>query len=254
METLKKNIGAVLLLLLISIVPAGAKAAGEGGYRMRSVDIDLADRAALQRGAKYFINYCLSCHSASYMRYKRMATDLGLTDKEVEQDLMFATDKIGSTMTVAMPPAGAKKWFGAAPPDLSVRARARGTDWIYNYLLSFYLDSSRPTGVNNITFPNTAMPDVLWELQGLQEPEYEEVTDAAGNKHRVIQDLKLAHKGEMNPAEYRRTVKDIVTFLAYVGEPAQLIRYNVGIWVLLFLALFFAVSYGLYKEYWKDVH
>lgn len=244
---------AAVLVLAPALVAGGALAA-ETGYTMRSANVDLGDRASLQSGAKYFMNYCLSCHSANYMRYKRMARDLGLTDQEVEQNLMFASDKIGSTMTVALQPEQGKKWFGAPPPDLSVRARARGADWIYNYLLTFYLDPSRPWGVNNVVFPNTAMPDVVWHLQGLQKADFKTVKNADGQDQQVLEKLEITQPGTLNPAQYRRAVRDITAFLVYVGEPAKLVRYGIGGWVLLFLALFFVLSYVLYKEYWKDVH
>jgi ubiquinol-cytochrome c reductase cytochrome c1 subunit len=204
------------------------------------------DLPALQNGAKVFVNYCLNCHSASYMRYNRLR-DIGLTEQQIKDNLMFASDKVGELMTVGMRRAEAKQWFGAAPPDLTVIARARasefgsGSDWLYTYLRGFYRDDARPTGWNNTVFANVGMPHVLWELQGEQ---------VMGADHK----LTLAKPGLMNKAEYDAMVADLVGFLNYIGEPVQNFRKELGVIVLIALAILFVFSYALKREYWKDIH
>lgn len=209
----------------------------------------VSDKAALQNGAKLFVNYCQSCHSASYMRYKNL-TALGLTEEQVKENLMLAGDKIGDLMTVAARYDEQKKWFGATPPDLTIVARARGdagapkagADWLYTYLRTFYRDDARPTGWNNVAFAAVGMPHVLWELQGTQVMNHE-----SGK-------LELAVPGKMSPAEYDKAVSDLVGFMVWMGEPQQEFRQTLGIFVLLFLAVLFVVAYALKKEYWKDIH
>jgi ubiquinol-cytochrome c reductase cytochrome c1 subunit len=204
------------------------------------------DQAALQHGAKIFVNYCLNCHSASYMRYNRLQ-DIGLTDQQIKDNLMFAADKVGEPMTIAMRRADAKAWFGAAPPDLTVIARARasefgsGADWLYTYLRSFYRDESRPTGWNNTVFENVGMPHALWDLQGEQ---------VMGADHR----LKLAKPGKLKAAEYDAAVADLVAYLSYMGEPVATFRKSLGVVVLIALTVLLVFSYALKREYWKDVH
>jgi ubiquinol-cytochrome c reductase cytochrome c1 subunit len=204
------------------------------------------DYAALQNGAKVFVNYCLNCHSASYFRYNRLM-DIGLTEQQIKDNLLFTAEKVGEPMTIAMRRADAKLWFGAAPPDLTVIARARasefgsGSDWLYTYLRGFYRDDSRPTGWNNTVFANVGMPHVLWELQGEQ---------AMGADHK----LALAKPGLLKPAEYDAMVADLVGFLAHMGEPMANFRKQLGVVVLIFLAILFVFSYALKREYWKDVH
>lgn len=242
---------------------------------------DLSDKASLQRGAKLFVNYCVSCHSARFMRYNRMGQDLGLSEQQIENNLLFAADKVVDKMDVAMPSDKAATWFGVAPPDLSVVARARGADWLYSYLVTFYKDDDpgRPFGVNNVVFSEVAMPHVLWPEQGVQEyvrgerpdgveSDHLHALEAAGediilHKTLTLSDgshveasdrLKVVQAGAMEPGQFRKAVRDLVNFLVYLGEPAQLVRYDIGIWVLVFLAVLFVLSYGLYKEYWKDVH
>jgi ubiquinol-cytochrome c reductase cytochrome c1 subunit len=212
----------------------------EGGTKLMQANVDIANTISLQNGAKLFINYCVSCHSAEYMRYNRMAKDLGLSDDMVKKNLMFASDKIGDTMTIAMRPDDAEQWFGVRPPDLSVIARSKGVDYLYSFLNGFYVDPSRPTGVNNHYYPNTAMPHVLWELQGLQ--------DQHGDAHQTSSD------GEMTPVQYQQATRDLVAFLDYVGEPAKLVRYKIGFWVIAFLLVLFLVACMVKKEYWKDIH
>lgn len=248
----KRIIASFLLLLL----PVAGFASGASIPLMRA-DNDVSDKVSLQRGARYFVNYCLSCHSAKYMRYNRMGADLGISEDQIIANLLFAGDKTGETMTVALSADQGKKWFGKAPPDLSVVARSKGPDWIFTFLLSFYEDNdpSRPFGVNNTVLPATAMPAVLSGLQGIQVlVETESGADDAHHDGSDLPTFELKRQGTMNPAEYRKTVRDLVNFLDYMGEPAQLIRGKVGVWVLLFLAFFTWLARALYKEYWKDVH
>lgn len=204
------------------------------------------DYAALQHGAKIFVNYCLNCHSASYMRYNRLR-DIGLTEAQIKENLMFAADKVGEPMTIAMRRADAKAWFGAAPPDLTVIARARasesgsGADWLYTYLRSFYRDDTRPTGWNNVVFANVGMPHVLWELQGDQ---------VLGDNHH----LQLVKPGKLTPQEYDAMVGNLVAYLAYMGEPVAEFRKQLGIGVLIALAVILVFAVALKREYWKDIH
>jgi ubiquinol-cytochrome c reductase cytochrome c1 subunit len=214
----------LIFAFLLAALPMLGMAAG-GNVHLDEADIDLTDQASLQRGAKLFINYCLSCHSAKYQRYNRMGRDLGLTDEEVKANLMFATDKVGDTMNIAMDPNDAAAWFGTAPPDLSVIARARGVDWLYTYLRGFVPDAKRPFGYNNTVFPDVGMPHVLWKLQADQSAE-----------------------------KFDSDMRDLTAFLAYIGEPIAVERQRIGVWVLAFIAVFFVLAYLLKKEYWKDVH
>nr|WP_298127300.1 cytochrome c1 [uncultured Pseudoxanthomonas sp.] len=233
--------------LLISFT---AFAAG-GGDTLQAGN-DLSDRASLQRGAQLYMNYCAGCHSLKYMRYSRMAEDLGLTEDEVMKNLNFTGAKFGEQVLVSMPAAGGEKWFGKMPPDLSVISRVRGSDWIYTYLKSFYLDESRPLGWNNKLFPNASMPNPLWELQGLQHAEFGPVDPATGERH--VEGLKVAQAGRQNAQQFDQTARDITNFLEYVGEPAALKRQSIGVWVILFLAALTFLAYLLKQEYWKDVH
>ena len=231
-----------------------AHAAGGHGPAMQPAKIDLSDKLSLQRGAKVFVNYCVSCHSASFMRYNRIAEDLDLPEESVQMNLMFTTDKIGDAMEVAMRPADAEAWFGAPPPDLSVVARSRGPDWLYNFLLTFYVDESKPTGVNNLFFKDTAMPHVLWELQGLQRAVYHTEAAHKSGESATIERLELTQRGSLTENEYRRLVRDLVGFLVYVGEPAKLVRHRLGFWVIAFLLVFLVAAYLMKREYWKDIH
>ena len=242
------------LLALLLLLPVVGYASGPSVPLMRA-DNDINDKASLQRGARYFVNYCLSCHGAKYMRYNRVGADLGISEESLVRNLLFVGDKTGETMTVALSAAQGKKWFGKAPPDLSVVARSKGPDWIYTFLLSFYEDNdpSRPFGVNNTVLEDTAMPAVLSGLQGVQVL-VESASDDAHNGGSHLPTFELKKAGSMNPAQYRKAVRDLVNFLDYMGEPAQLIRGKVGVWVLLFFAFFTWLSRSLYKEYWKDVH
>ncbi|MCP5195601.1 MAG: cytochrome c1 [Gammaproteobacteria bacterium] len=243
----------ILIALTLLALPGLTMASG-GGFHLLTAPIDPHNKASLQKGAKLFVNYCMGCHSLEYQRYNRMARDIGLTDEQVKSNLIFTGAKVGDTMKNAMPKADAKKWFGVTPPDLTLIARSRGVDYLYTYLLTYYEDSSRPYGVNNATFPNTGMPHVLWQLQGMQKPVYATHKSAEGHETKTIEDFELAQPGSMSPPEYKETIADLVNFLSYVGEPIKLERQRVGIWVVLFLALACVVFYLLKKEYWKDVH
>ena len=231
---------SLILTLLISLASFQVLAAE--ATHVDKVEVDITDQASLQRGAKTFVNYCLSCHQAAYMRYNRMAKDLGLTDDQVKDNLMFASDKVGDTMTVAMRPEDAKKWFGVTPPDLSVIARSRGTDWLYTYLRTFYLDSSRPVGTNNLAFKDVGMPHVLWEQQGYQ------------TKDEKTGELISPENAPLSTHEYNQLVYDLVNFLEYIGEPSKPQRMALAKWVLLYLVLFLLIAYPLKKAFWKDVH
>ena len=233
------------LLLILSLWPVLALASGEALQLDRAPNVQ-SDQAALQNGARLFVNYCLSCHGLSFVRYNRL-TELGLTEQQIKDNLMFTAEKIGEPMRIAARPGEQKQWFGAAPPDLSLIARARsssdgsGADWLYTYLRSFYRDEQRPTGWNNTLFPSVAMPHALWELQGQQVLNHETHT------------LEIAVPGQLSRAEYDKQVEDLVGFLVWAGEPAAGFRRQVGFGVLVFLVLLFGVSYALKKAYWKDV-
>lgn len=242
-------------LVGLLLAPASVLAAGGGhAVHLDHVAIDMSDKASLQRGAAIFVNYCLSCHGAAYMRYSRLAQDLELDEDLVRENLIFTGQKVGDPMTVAMPEKASKKWFGKTPPDLSVVARSRGADWLYTYLRGFYLDESRPVGVNNLVFPDVGMPHVLWELQGWQKPVYKTVTMPDGHEAQVIDRLELVEPGKLSPKEYDRAMRDLVNYLVYMGEPAQLKRASLGPYVLGFLLIFTILAYFLKREYWRDIH
>src|SRR5262245_25956406 len=198
---------AVALAALLCIRAAAAE---EGSALLREAHVDLGNRASLQRGAKYYVNYCLGCHSARYVRYSRVGQDLGIDPHQLTATLMFTADKPQQTMEIAMPAADAKRWFGRSPPDLSLVARSRGPDWIYNYLTTFYLDDSTPWGVNNLVLPNAAMPHVLWELQGTQRAVFREEKDSAGHSHSIFERFEPVSKGSLTPEQYDAAVRDIV--------------------------------------------
>jgi len=246
--------------LALAAVPALASAA-EQGYPLQEANADVSNLASLQRGARNFVNYCLGCHSARFMRYSQLATDLALTEDDVKSNLMFTGERIYDTMQSVMPPERARQWFGNAPPDLSLIVRSKGADYVYTFLRSFYEDPSRPTGVNNAVLPGTAMPHVLAPLQGVQRPRFEEVhdeagkpvLDTAGKPVEELAGLEPGLAGDMPAATFDSFVRDIVAFLSYVAEPAKAKRESLGIWVVLFLLMFSAFTWFLYKEYWKDV-
>ena len=265
-----KTFVAALLLALCAATPFATLAA-ESDLRLLPAPVNRLDVESLQRGARNFVNYCLTCHSAKYMRYNRL-TDLGLTDAQITGNLMFATDKIGQTMTVAVTPANGKAWFGNAPPDLSVEARIRGRDWLYSYLMGFYRDEKSATGWNNLVFPNVGMPNVLWELSGTNKlmttdfEDHEKATAAAiavkglstleplpGGKYAVLQ-VAPDVPGTMSRVQYESFVADLVNYMDYMAEPVRNTRIRLGMIVLLFLGVLFVFAYSLKREYWKDLH
>ncbi|HEY9446044.1 MAG TPA: cytochrome c1 [Burkholderiales bacterium] len=249
--TLKTTFVAALFLL-----PALAFGA-ESELHLDRAPIDPHDTISLQRGARTFVNYCLTCHSANYMRYNRLQ-DIGLTDDQIRDNLIFGDAKVGDLMKIALEPKDAKQWFGAAPPDLTVIARSRssehgsGADWLYTYLRSFYRDSNRPTGWNNTVFPNVGMPHVLYELQGVQV--LREAKVQGPGYMMTVPKLVLDKPGTMAPIEYDRMVADLVNYMAYMSEPVRSTRTTLGLYVLLALSVLFVLAYLLKKEFWKDVH
>lgn len=279
---------ASLVLIALALAGAGpaAQAAAGPEAQMERVVVDPRDTESLQRGAQLFVNYCLNCHSAKYMRYNRL-TDLGLTEQQIAENLLFvgrfeqdddggnvqyAPAKVGDTMQVAFRAQDAKSWFGAPPPDLSVIARVRGAEWLYNYFLGFYRDDKSVTGWNNLVYPNVAMPHVLWQLSGTNRLSTAEFATHEAAQGAAIAQKKLAvvellpnHRyavktvetdipGTMSAVEYRRAAQDLVNFLDYIGEPAKTTRVRVGIVVLLYLIVLFAAAYWLKRAYWKDLH
>ncbi len=245
-----KNFTVRLFALVGALLLSASALANEGGD-LQQAGNDLTDKASLQRGAKLYVSYCSGCHSLKYLRYSRIASDLGLTEEEVMQNLNFTGGKIGDQIQVSLQEDSAKKWFGKMPPDLSLISRVRGSDWVYTYLKSFYLDESRPLGWNNKLFPNASMPNPLWEMQGLQHAEFGKA-DAAGE--RPVEALKVTQPGNVPPQAYDQAVRDVTNFLEYAGEPAALKRQNIGVWVVLFLAALALLAYLLKQEYWRDVH
>ena len=242
------------LLFLAALLPGLALA--ETAIPLDHAPIDLNNKASLQRGAKDFVNYCLSCHSAQYMRYSRLE-DLGLSEKQIQHNLLFTRNKVGDTMTVAMRSDDAKKWFGFPPPDLSVITKALGPNFVYTYLRSFYRDPTRPTGWNNAVLPNVAMPNVLANLQGDQVAVFKthvDMVDGKPQKEKTFDHFELVKDGSMTPAQYNAMVGDLVNYLTWMAEPSKEQRLHTGVYVMIFLFAFFVLAYYLKKEYWKDVH
>lgn len=224
------------------------------GMTLQAANPDIRNPASLQRGAKYFVNYCAGCHSAQYVRYNRVGNDLGLTDEQVQKYLMFAGGKISGTMMSAMPAADATTWFGTAPPDMSVESRIHSADWIYTYLKSFYLDPKSATGSNNTVFPHVAMPDVLWQLRGTQTAEFKTVTNPDGSTFQVFEQFQPVTPGKLTPTQFDQMDRDIVNFLDYIGNPVTVRSETLGMRVLGFLVVFFIVAYLLKREIWKKIH
>jgi len=244
---------AIYLFIATMLLPvASLTVSASGGAGIEHSGANINDRGSLQRGAKWYVNYCLGCHSLAYMRYNRLAEDLGLTEDMVMQNLVDSDAKFGDTMDISMHPEQSKAWFGKAPPDLSLIGRSRGADWVFSYLRGFYQDESG--GWNNTVLENASMPHVLWQLQGIQKPVYRQETGEGGFVHEVIDHFVLATPGTQTPQEYEETARDIAAFLDYAGEPAKLKRKSIGVWVILFLALFTFIAYLLKAEYWRDVH
>ncbi len=234
-----------LLAIFLFVIPGLVLAAPSGGPLDRA-PVNVSDRDSLKRGATLFVNYCLSCHSAQYMRYQRIAIDLGIPEDVMAETLIPTGVGPWELMTVAMPAADSEEWFGKAPPDLSVVTRSLGADWLYTFLRGFYVEEGRPFGVNNTAFKDVGMPHVMWELEGLKEP----IRDGDGN----ITGFETVVPGKLSAAEFDQAVGDLVNFMVYLGEPIVLERKRIGIWVMLFLAFFLVVAYLMKKEYWKDVH
>jgi len=250
-QRLRSGLIALAGVLAVSGSPPVLAAGAEAGFQ-QFANNDVANVASLQRGARNFVNYCMGCHSAKYVRYNQLARDLGMTEEQVIGNLMFGAARPTETMGIAMRPADAERWFGIAPPDLSLLARSKGPDYIYNFLRSFYVDPARPTGVNNIMLPNTAMPHVLWELQGMQTGKFEE-EKRDGVTHRVFREFKEVSPGTLKPEAYAEFVRDTVNFLDYIAEPMKLKRQSLGILVIAFLLVFGVFAYLLKQEIWKDV-
>jgi len=266
---MNKTVALLAAFLLAAI--AGPAASSGGDIRLEPAPGNRLDLPSLQRGARTFVNYCLNCHSARFMRYNRL-TDIGVDLSMIQDNLMFATDRIGDTMTVAMSPQDGRAWFGVPPPDLSVIARVRGTDWLYNYFLGFYRDDAARSGWNNLVFPNVGMPHVLSRYSGtnrLVTTEYEDhekaeaaaiaarslVALAPARDHKyVVESLALETPGTLSQVEYKAMVADLVNYLDYMGEPVKNERISLGLVALLYFVLLFVFAYWLKREYWKDIH
>lgn len=242
-----------LLIALVTLLPSLAFASGDAVH-LDKANYDLTDKASLQNGAKLFMNYCSACHSTAHQRYQRVATDLGIPDQMMRDNLIFTDSKIGELMINSMDKKDAAKWFGNPPLDLTLEARLRGPDWIYTYLRSFYVDPARPFGVNNLVFKDVGMPHVLEELQGIPTAITETHIDEQGVEHHTVVGLESSGTGEMSSDEYDQSVLDLVNFLVYSGEPNKLERQSLGFWVIGFLIILFILSYLLKKEYWRDIH
>lgn len=232
---------------LLFLVPLSSFAAGK--VHLQSADIDLSDFKAIEKGAKHYVTYCLGCHSAKHMRYKRIAIDLELDEDAVLSNIAPEGARVYDQMHTAMNEHDSKKWFGINPPDLSLIARSRGADWLYSYLRGFYVDKSKPFGVNNKIFKDVGMPNMLWKLQGIQTPVFKNVEG-----EEVISYLELKEPGTMSRSQFDTMVNELVSFLVYVGEPVQLERQRMGKYVLFYFLIFGIVAYLLKKEYWKDIH
>ena len=247
----------ILLGFALALGFSGAVMAAGGSIPLDKAPQRTNDMAALQNGAKLFVNYCLSCHSAAFMRYNRLR-DIGLNDKQIAENLTFATDKIGDTMKASIDPRQAKQWFGVNPPDLTLIARSRsskagtGADYVYTLLRTYYRDDTKPTGWNNLAFPNIGMPNPLWELQGEQRPVMEKVM-SHGQEVERVKGWESVKAGTLSAAEYDRNVGDLVAYLQWMAEPAQNSRVRIGVWVMLFLAAFTVVAWRLNAAFWKDI-
>lgn len=249
----------IVLIFITTLAFFGscAAVANEGGISWDKAPVNTTDLASLQNGAKLFVNYCLNCHSAAFMRYNRLR-DIGLTEKQIKDNLLFTTDKVGDTMKANIDPKQAKAWFGANPPDLTVIARSRsshagsGADYIYTYLRTYYRDPTKATGWNNLAYPNVAMPNVLWELQGTRHPVYA-VQEEHGEEVQVFKGWAQDTPGQMSSEQYDQAVGDLVNYLQWMSEPAQNTRVRIGVWVVLFLLCFTFIAWRLNAAYWKDI-
>jgi ubiquinol-cytochrome c reductase cytochrome c1 subunit len=248
----------LILIALLAFGLAGVAQASEGGgLTWDKAPSRTNDLPALQNGAKLFVNYCLNCHSAAFMRFNRLQ-DIGISEKQIKDNLLFTTEKVGDTMKAAIDPKDAKEWFGAVPPDLTLIARSRaghagtGADYVYTYLRTYYRDPTRPTGWNNLAFPNVGMPHALWQLQGVREPVFEKM-EQHGHETQVFKGWKQVSPGTMTPGQYEQAVGDLVGYLEWMGEPSQNHRVRVGAWVLLFLLGLTFIVWRLNAAFWKDV-
>lgn len=241
----------IILFFAVLLGSASFTLAASGGEGLEHSGANIRDTASLQRGAKWYVNFCMGCHSLQYVRYSRLAEDLGISEDMAMMNLVFSNAKFEDTMTISMLPDQSKTWFGKTPPDLSLVGRSRGPDWVYSYLKGFYQDENGEW--NNTLLPNLSMPHALWSLQGIQTPIYRQETKD-GFTHEVIDHFELTTEGSQSPEEFDQTARDIAAFLDYAGEPAKLKRKNVGVWVILFLAVFTFLAYLLKAEYWRDVH
>jgi len=247
----------ISLLLACGLVAGSAHASGGDSIAWDKVPNKLNDLGALQHGAKLFVNYCLNCHSAAYMRYNRL-TDIGLSEQQIKDNLLFTTEKVGDTMKANINPEQAKEWFGGVPPDLTVIARSRsghggtGGDYLYTYLRTFYRDDNRPTGWNNLAYPNVGMPHVMYELQGERRPVFQTV-EAHGHETHAFKGWEQVKPGTLSPQQYDEAVADLVNYMQWMAEPSQNTRVRVGVWVMLFLVGFMILAWRLNASYWKDV-
>jgi ubiquinol-cytochrome c reductase cytochrome c1 subunit len=247
----------ILIVMMALGLASGARAA-EGGIAWDKAPALTNDLPALQNGARLFVNYCLNCHSAAFMRYNRLK-DIGLTEQQIKDNLLFGTAKVGDTMKAAIDPQQAKEWFGANPPDLTLIARSRsgpggtGADYLYTYMRTFYRDAEKPTGWNNLAFPNVGMPHALYELQGDRQPEWA-TEKSHGHDVKVFKGWKQVTPGALTPLQYDQAVGDLVGFLQWMAEPTQNSRVRIGVWVLIFLAFFTVIAWRLNAAYWKDIH
>ena len=240
------------LVAIGSVLVATSALAAGGGVELEHANIDLNNKASLQRGASNFMNYCSGCHSAQYVRYNTIGKDLELSEEQLVDNLMFNAEKTFETIRASMPADDAKRWYGVAPPDLSLMARARGTDYIYSFLKGFYLDPESPTGVDNLVLAGTSMPHVLWELQGNQRAVFAELTED-GVTTKVFERFEPAGDGTLDANEYDEFVRDTVNFLAYIAEPIRADRRKLGTWVLIYLVVFLIIARMMKKQIWKDV-
>lgn len=247
----------IMLALVAALGLAVGAQASEVGAPWDKAPNRTNDMGALQNGAKLFVNYCLNCHSAAFMRFNRLQ-DIGLTTQQIKDNLLLTNGKVGDTMKAAIDPKQAGEWFGANPPDLSVIARSRagargsGADYLYTYMRTFYRDESKPTGWNNMAFPNIGMPHVLWQLQGDRRPVFESVTEH-GHTTQVLKKWEQLSPGTLSPEQYDEAVGDLVSYLQWMGEPVQNTRVRIGVWVLIFLGIFTFLAWRLNAAYWKDI-
>ncbi len=249
--TMKRMLLALIVAPFVLAFGAPAVQASEAGYRLDPAPIDPRDAISLQAGARTFANYCLNCHAAQYMRFNRLH-DIGLTEAQIKDNLLFAGDKVGDTMKTALVPKDGKAWFGVVPPDLTVIARSRGGDWLYTYLRTFYRDPKTATGWNNAVFPNVGMPHALWTLQG--ERGLELVSTKEGGHESSEYKWTQISEGRQNTSQYDTTVRDLVNYLVWMGEPAAVQRKKIGVVVLYFLGVLFVLAYAMKRQFWKDIH